>query len=530
MARRYVLPTNYGGPVVSLGATDPMVNVYNPRGMVTRSTPLATPDYYALPSGNKRGLSIQRGVKTRFGVNDVVIGANGKPVAVLSPSGKNATQRNQLAVVDTPQGRRLVVRRGPGAGGSAPSPGAGGGGAGDAGAGGGPPAPVDPYADYNDYPFIKNYLKGLDTGYQSMADLFGTKDNPGPYLQAMTQGATALGNAYANIAQNYNQVVGGYATGAAQTAAQIAPPQVAGASGGVVSAPNMTALGSAQNMAAANAKGIATQGAYNSTVNTLKGAVASGDIITRASQYASGLLGQYAQKRNSEKLRLDQWIYQAKADAQKAKDDLAYKMVVEDNKNIRALIMSGDKAAALDVTKQKNADAAAAASARADASAANADWKNPNNLGKSGRWRQVSKKPGAGYFSKGVAVQATDGTYWIQKPGGGKNGNSSVKTINDPTTNAKFMKELQNQWNGKTDTYGDPVVGQEGYKNLPAASQAQTLWGWIWSNRSLFPGLAKGNPASAQSFISRALPSAKIGNASAWDAAWAYGQKNQTFG
>jgi hypothetical protein len=377
MARRYVLPSNYGGPVVSLGATDPMVNVYNPRGMVTRSTSLATPDYYTLPSGNSRGLSIRRGIKTRFGTNDVVIGANGKPVAVLSPSGKNAAGKNQLAWVDTPQGRRLVVRRGPGAGGSAPSPGAGG-----SGSGGGTPNPVDPYADYNDYPFIKNYMKSLDTGYDSMSALFGTKDNPGPYLQAMTQGATALGNAYANIAQNYNQVVGGYATGAAQTAAQVAPPQVAGASGGVVSAPNMTALGSAQGMSAAGAKGIATQGAYNSTVNTLKGAVASGDIITRASQYASGLLSQYAQKRSSEKLKLDQWIYAAKADAQKSKDDLAYKMAVEDNKNLRALIASGDKAAALDVTKDKNA-----------ATAASAGQLTPKNL-VSG-YRKIGPKAGA---------------------------------------------------------------------------------------------------------------------------------------
>ena len=445
MARRYVLPTNYGGPVVSLGAASPMVNIYNPRGMVTRSTSLATPDYYALPSGNKRGLSIQRGVKTRFGTNDVVIGANGKPVAVLSPSGKNANQRNQLAVVDTPQGRRLVVRRGPGAGGSAPSPGAGGGGAGDPS--GGTPNPVDPYADYNDYPFIKNYIKGLDTGYQSMADLFGTKDNPGPYLQAMTQGATALGNAYANIAQNYNQVVGGYATGAAQTAAQVAPPQVAGASGGVVSAPNMTALGSAQGMSAANAQGIATQGAYNSTVNTLKGAVASGDIITRASQYASGLLGQYAQKRNSEKLRLDQWIYQAKADAQKANDDLAYKMAVEDNKNIRALIMSGDKAAALDVTKQKNADTAAAASA-------SASGLKPSQLVNG--YRKLGPKAGPGWKNKPGAVQDINGDWWIPKAGGSGGGGNSGGGSGTVKNGASMDSAWAKGWDGKAgQTYVD---------------------------------------------------------------------------
>ena len=450
MARRYVLPGNYSGPVVSLGATDPMVNVYNPRGMVTRSTSLATPDYYTLPSGNKRGLSIQRGVKTRFGTNDVVIGANGKPVAVLSPSGKSAAGKNQLAWVDTPQGRRLVVRRGPGAGGSAPSSGAGGG-------GGGTPAPVDPYADYNDYPFIKNYLKGLDTGYQSMADLFGTTEKPGPYLQAMTQGATALGNAYANIAQNYNQVVGGYATGAAQTAAQVAPPQVAGASGGVVSAPNMTALGSAQGMSAAGAQGMATQGAYNSTVNTLKGAVASGDIITRASQYASGLLGQYAQKRTSEKLRLDQWIATAKADAQKAKDDLAYKMAVEDNKNLRALIASGDKAAALDVTKDKNAASAAAASA-------SASGLKPSQL-VSG-YRKLGPKAGAGWKNKPGAVQDINGDWWIPKAGGGGNSGGGTGTIKN---GASMDSAWDKNWQGKP---ADVVAGVE----VPGSGSPAT-WG-----------------------------------------------------
>jgi hypothetical protein len=364
-------------------------------------------------------------------------------------------------MVDTAQGRRLVVRRGPGAGGSAPSSGAGGG-------GGGTPAPVDPYADYNDYPFIKNYLKGLDTGYQSMADLFGTTEKPGPYLQAMTQGATALGNAYANIAQNYNQVVGGYATGAAQTAAQVAPPQVAGASGGVVSAPNMTALGSAQGMSAAGAQGMATQGAYNSTVNTLKGAVASGDIITRASQYASGLLGQYAQKRTSEKLRLDQWIYQAKADAQKAKDDLAYKMTVEDNKNLRAAIMSNDKSAALAVTKQKNADTAAAAASRADTAAANADWKNPNNLGKSNKWRQVAKRPGAAYIAKGVAVQATDGTWWVKSSGSGGGGNSGGGT-GTIKNGASMDSAWDKNWQGKP---ADRIAGVE----VPG-SGSPAVWG-----------------------------------------------------
>lgn len=498
MARRYVLPSTYGGPVVTLGGTDPMVRVYNPRGMVTKATSLTDPGYYALPK-NMRGLSIQRGARTRYGTNDVVIGANGKPIAVLNAGGTGKT-KNQLAFVDTPTGRRLVVRRGPGAaGGTAPPSG---------GAGSGSQA--DPYADYNDYPFIKNYLRGLDTGYDNFSALFGTKENPGPYTQAIGNAGSALANAYQSVAQSYQQGTG-TAQAIGQTASQIAPASVASMSGGTVSAPNSTALASAQGQVAAQTAGTASSNQYKNITNTLTGTVDAGNMINKAFSYASGLLGQYAQKRNDDRLKLDQWIYSAKQTAQQAKDKMDLSLMQEDNKNLRALIVSGDKNAALSAsTARTNADRAArekiAADAQAGASARNAATNAAANA-----------RAAANAAAKALAAKEKK-----------KNGGKAPKTVADPTTNTTMMKRLSDTWNGKIDSYGDHVDGT-GYVALAPENQAQALWNWVWGNRMLFPSLVKGKTGAAAAFVQRSLPGVNIGNVSAWDAAWAYGQQHTTF-
>lgn len=262
------------------------------------------------------GLRIKRGIKTKYGIRDVVTDASGMVYGYANPASQLAIGRagnpgsQYLAL--TKKGAKPVPLR-PGAVAGAPgTPGE----PGSATTGGASniPAPDD-FAGYGDYPMIATYLRGLQSQEKNFAENWKTNVLPG-----VSGGLQNIANIGANIAAQYGGSVGtgtggGYVTNAANVAAGVAPAQVAGGLGGATQTynPNAQAAGSAR------ASSMGASAAADSRYNTL---LAAATPVTQTQGILSGLTSQamnisksYADKRLTERLKLDQWIVGAKAAA-----------------------------------------------------------------------------------------------------------------------------------------------------------------------------------------------------------------------
>jgi hypothetical protein len=447
MARRYTLPNlnNYGGPDVTLG-TDPMVRRYAPSGAIRKATTLADPNTYDIAT--QRGLSIKRGAKTRLGQRDLLVDRNGRVIAALNPGGAGAT-KNQLAFIDNGAGgRKMVVRRG-----AAPAlPGAPNG---DNGGGGG--GPVDPYQKYRDsgYGFAADYLTGLDTGYNNFNDYVTKTAIPG--VSAMTK---ALGTLSANASSGYKDLVKNYAGSAGNVASAMTTPQVAGATGGVVVAPNQNALAAQQGMAAAAQTGRELFAGQQSVADALGAEKMAGATNAYVTNYASGLLNQYAQKRVDQRLKLDQWISDSQAAADKAQQDYDLKLMGFDQSMINSLIISGDRAAARGLTARGQDMTAQAEKDRAQA------------------------------IKDAAAIRAQA----IRDAAAARKAGKVPKAINGDS----MKSTVQKAWNPPTLQAGQipPPGGNHstwGGANEDINAKRQALVGFINARRANFPGLTKKN-------------------------------------
>ena len=120
------------------------------------------------------------------------------------------------------------------------------------------------------------------------------------------------------------------------------------------------------------------------------------------------------------------------------------------------------------------------------ADAAQNNWKNPNNLAKSG-WRQVQGKPGPNAIKQGKAVKGTDGKWWVggNSPGGSSGGggggggnNSGGGNDHNGGNSASGQQAFKTFWgDGK---HGSPAAG---------ASKAAS---WFGSHKKAFT-LPNGN-------------------------------------
>ena len=363
------------------GALPPLLNFNAPGGprqtTVARGRPVretVAGGEFALPQA--RGLRIRRGVRTNYGVRDLVVDQQGNTLAAIT--GWQGAQL-RMSTTGPDGGRRLVVGRGSATtgGGAAPTTSGAGGdivwsgrvnpnrttldrdfGAGqyDVAQENGrfvvrrkpPPAPTgppDPYAAYDAYPSIKNYLSGLDRQYDSFQNYLTNTYNPQitAASQSLTQARLASGNAYNNAIQNYSNSAG-------NVAAAITTPQVAGMMGGTVVAPNQNALGAAQSMAAAANVGRNVDAGYRTALGGLEAEKMGQSFLSSSIGYGAGLLNQYGQKRQTERLRLDQWIEEQKAAAAEAASKRDIDLMKMDQSMINSLIISGDRAAAREVT------------------------------------------------------------------------------------------------------------------------------------------------------------------------------------
>ena len=518
MARRrrypqFRLPTDNGFiPQANFDAPGGPRLVTQPRpGRVVRER-MDTPEF-ALP--NVGGLRVVRR-RVGNGVRDLVMDQQGNVLLNIAGTGARPTiQRSNTG----PDGRgRLVVRRpgaAPGAGAAPTGPGAGG----DVvwtgrvnpntttlntrfGEGNyvvaqengryvvrrkpvTAPGPPDPYADYNDYPFIKNYLRGMDDTYTGFQNYLTNTYNPQitAASQALTAQRLAAGGSYNNAIQNY-------AGSAGNVAAAMTTPQVAGMTGGTVQAPNQNALGAAQSMAATATAARNIDAGARTALGGLEAEKMGQSFLGSAMGYGAGLLNQYGQKRQSERLKMDQWIAEQKAAEKAAKDKMDLEMLKLDQSMINSLIVSGDRAAARAVT-QRGQDIAAADDA---ADNARAGQLQPSDL-----LRGYSKLPkGAGAkWRKPGAVQDANGDWWNPKPGGSGGGSGGAPS---DSARAARINDFKNKWSpGET----DPATGQAKPSTWGKTPQQRISAAavFIKTNISLFPTLKKGKRGEVDSFL-----------------------------
>jgi hypothetical protein len=477
---------------------------------------METPEF-ALP--NVGGLRVVRR-RVGNGVRDLVMDQQGNVLLNIAGTGARPTiQRSNTG----PDGRgRLVVRRpgaAPGAGAAPTGPGAGGDvvwtgrvnpntttlntrfGEGNyvvaqengryvvrrkPGTAPGPAAPPDPYADYNDYPFIKNYLRGMDDTYTGFQNYLTNTYNPQitAASQALTAQRLAAGGSYNNAIQNY-------AGSAGNVAAAMTTPQVAGMTGGTVQAPNQNALGAAQSMAATAAAARNIDAGARTALGGLEAEKMGQSFLGSAMGYGAGLPNQYGQKRQSERLKMDQWIAEQKAAEKAAKDKMDLEMLKLDQSMINSLIVSGDRAAARQATAA-NAAADRAADAASDAAATSEDY-STRALQLKG-WRILPK--GAG--TKGLEIMpSSDGTK-MYKPKSGSGGGSGGAPSD--SARAARINDFKNKWSpGET----DPATGQAKPSTWGKTPQQRISAAavFIKTNISLFPTLKKGKRGEVDSFL-----------------------------
>lgn len=459
----------------------PRITTFDAKGRPVRETVTGN-ELDVLPQ--VRGLRIRRNVRTNYGVRDLVVDQQGN---VLTAIRAGSNPRLMMSTPQAGQPRRLVVGRGPartGAGAAPTGPGAG-----------SPPAgPPDPYAEYNDYPFIKNYLQGLDRQYEGFQNYVTNTYNPAiaAASQGITQARLGAGNAYNTAMQNY-------AGSAGTVAAAIAPAQVAGASGGSVVAPNQNALGAAQSMAQTAATGRSLDAAYRTSFGALEAEKVGQSFLSSSMGYAAGLLNQYGQKRQAERLKMDQWIAEQKAAEKEAKDKQELELLKLDQSMINSLIISGDRAAAR-ATTERGQDIQANNAAADDARAGQI---TPQSL-LSG---YIKLKPGAGanWRNKPGAVQDMNGDWWIPKPGGssgGGGGSTKPKVINkesiDKVFRSGFVGKPPETYPGGAEK---PNTGTEPTWKGNRAAKRRAAAAWVISNRKNFVGLTKADATVLRTWL-----------------------------
>jgi len=315
-------------------------------------------------------------------------------------------------------------------------------------------------------------------------------------------------------------MINNYAGSAGNVASAITTPQVAGSSGsGPIVAPNQNALGAAQSLAATAKTGRELAAGYQSTVDQLGAEKISASALSYVANYSSGLLSQYATKKNDEMLKMNMWIAEQKSAAaaqahKDAQDSLRNDIALrgQDISTQNALIMSGDRQAAIDATTRGQDTTAATAragqratTARANAAARSAGQFTDQQMADKGFIR-VPK--GAGPKNQAIinktAVTSKSGTRWYKPAGSGgsgSGGSSGGSTVGEPQLRSQFLSG----WTGKPGgvmadgTTPDPT--QPATKPTWTANKLKQAIDWIMSRRANFPKVTKTNASQLRQFL-----------------------------
>lgn len=257
------------------------------------------------------GLKIRRGVKTgKFGKRDVIVDATGRVYGLADPG------RFQIGTGNNAGFLSLVPRPRSGRGGGR---GGGGGGTPNTPSGGGTPAkPPDEFASYDkDYPWIAQYLRSLRDEEKAFNTRYTTQIQPG-----VAAGLESLGKIGEGIANTYGGQVGtspqqpGYVSNIYSAAANLTPAQVASGMGGAASVFDPNSVAARQGLTSSASASAQADARYRSLMAGLSPVSTAQGILGGLASQAASISKSYADKRMSERVKLDQWIAEQKAGAE----------------------------------------------------------------------------------------------------------------------------------------------------------------------------------------------------------------------
>lgn len=478
---------------------------------------------------NIRGLSLRRKQKTKFGLRDLVVDQSGKVYGMANPAAQL-----RIGMAGPANARFLsLIRRGgaanagvtPGAPPSVAYPGFGIGPSGNVASGRTSPAggstasqpgaatntnPLtnpDDFSGYGDYPMVATYLRGL----QKQAENFGTawKDN---ILPQVSSGLQNISNIGANIASQYGGAVGtgaapGYVTNAYNAGAAVGPAQVASGLGGASQTFNPNALAAGQASSAAAGQSAAANAKYNTLISAAAPVAASQGILANLTKQAATISQQYAEKRMTERLRLDQWIQEQKI----AQENLK----IKNDYNLALMKASGMK---IDETKRHNLVTEQTGQANAETArinANNAGSKTDEQMATAGFIRVPKTKmgPKSQAIVNKTVVTSKSGTQWYNPHPGSSGSGSSGGPSATPEQKQKVIGDLKNMYLGNaTDNMGN-VIGttDKGYRTKTSINdQASQVTAF------LVPAIKNGLVGKTQVDVASVI-NASIGNAERWD-------------
>ncbi len=265
------------------------------------------------------GLRLRRNVKTgKYGRRDVIVGPDGRTYGLTNPGQYQIGYRGEGAN----RFISLVPRtRSGGAGGPRPATPA---------TPAKPTPPPDEYASYEkDYPWIASYLRSLRSEENAFTDRYTNKIQPG-----ISAGLQSLGKIGEGTANTYGGQVGtspqqpGYVSNIYNVAANLTPAQVASGMGGAASVADPNSVAARQGLASSASASSQADARYRSLMAGLTPVSTAQGILGNLATQATTISKAYADKRISERTRLDQWIAEQKAGAEDRQIRQQYNMAM----------------------------------------------------------------------------------------------------------------------------------------------------------------------------------------------------------
>lgn len=428
------------------------------------------------------GLRIRRGVTTgKFGKRDVIVDATGRVYGLAAPG------RFQIGTGNNAGFLSLVPKPKRGRGGGSGTPGA-------SGTPGTTTPPPDEYASYDkDYPWIAKYLRSIRDEETAFNKRYTTQIQPG-----VAAGLEALGKIGEGIATTYGGQVGtsaqqpGYVSNIYGAAANLTPAQVASGMGGAASVFDPNSVAARQGLASSASASAQADARYRSLMAGLSPVSTAQGILGGLASQAATISKSYADKRLSERVKLDQWIAEQKASAEDRLIKQQYNMALLGVKQDQ-LTLDQQR---LTLDQQK---------------AAQQGVKTNTELAAEG-FKRVPGKVGAKNAAKVAAttVVSKEGVSWF-KPGGSSSGGSATGA---PTAGQRdsFQQGLYDAYYGKEGVLNPQTQalegGTPGYRDIKGwQQQSNSIASYILTGKGT--SLAPKTEADVRAMLNRAIANAQ---------------------
>lgn len=472
----------YGAPQQAL-----ISGYFNPRDPSGKPLPFKLPKNAGagikLPKIS--GLRLRRGVTTgKFGKRDIIVDANGKVYGLAKPGQFKIGIGNNpgfLSLVPKPKNPKTGKPGTPGTGTGTGAPG----------------TPPDEFASYDkDYPWIASYLRSLRKEETAFNDRYKNQIQPG-----VAAGLESLGKIGEGIANTYGGQVGtspqqpGYVSNIYGAAANLTPAQVASGMGGAASVYDPNSVAARQGLASAASASAQADARYRSLMAGLSPVSTAQGLLAGLASQAATISKSYADKRMSERVKLDQWIAEQKASAADRQIKQQYNMA-----------LLGIKQDQLSLDQQQynlDVDKARTEGVKTDTQLAAEGFKRvPAKVGPKNAAKVASS-----------TVTSKEGNTWF-KPGGKPSGSGSGGA---PTGNQRLQAQTAlgaAYAGGQLDEKGQLLAGNigTGYRDLPSLNaQAQSVAAFV--RNAIQNGFLKNNAQDIGAFIYAGIPNPVVKDA-----------------